>query len=56
MPARFDAAPYDSKQYEARSHDGTRIPYFVVRPKNASGPTPMVLYGYGGFEISQTPF
>ena len=56
MPARFDSAPYESKQYEARSRDGTRIPYFVVRPKNASGPTPMVLYGYGGFEISQTPF
>jgi len=56
MPARFDAAPYESKQYEARSRDGTRIPYFVVRPKSASGPTPMVLYGYGGFEISQTPF
>jgi prolyl oligopeptidase len=56
MPARFDATPYASTQYEARSRDGTRIPYFVVRPKAASGPTPMVLYGYGGFEISQTPF
>jgi prolyl oligopeptidase len=56
LPARFDAAPYESKQYEARSRDGTRIPYFVVRPKSALGPTPMVLYGYGGFEISQTPF
>lgn len=55
-PARFDAAPYAASQYEAVSKDGTRIPYFVVRAKNASGPGPMLLYGYGGFEISQTPF
>jgi prolyl oligopeptidase len=54
-PARFDAAPYASAQYEAISKDGTRIPYFVVRAKDASGPGPMLLYGYGGFEISQTP-
>ena len=55
-PARFDASPYESAQYEAISRDGTKIPYFVVRPKTATGPTPMLLYGYGGFEISQTPF
>lgn len=55
-PARFDAAPYAASQYEAVSKDGTRIPYFVVRAKHASGPGPMLLYGYGGFEISQTPF
>src|SRR5262249_22026060 len=56
LPARFDASPYAENQYEAVSKDGTKIPYFVVRPKNGGGPTPMVLYGYGGFEISQTPF
>jgi len=56
LPARFDATPYQEAQYEAVSKDGTRIPYFVVRPKNATGPAPMLLYGYGGFEISQTPF
>jgi prolyl oligopeptidase len=55
-PARFDATPYAASQYEAVSKDGTPIPYFVVRTKNASGPGPMLLYGYGGFEISQTPF
>jgi len=56
LPARFDATPYQEAQYEAVSKDGTRIPYFVVRAKNATGPAPMLLYGYGGFEISQTPF
>jgi prolyl oligopeptidase len=55
-PARFDASPYVSMQYEAVSRDGTRIPYFVVRARNAPSAGPMLLYGYGGFEISQTPF
>ncbi len=56
LPARFDASPYAETQYEAVSKDGTRVPYFVVRPKSARGATPMLLYGYGGFEISSSPF
>ena len=33
------------------------IPYFVVKPKGfeADGTNPTLLYGYGGFEISQLP-
>ncbi len=56
LPARFDASPYAVAQYEATSADGTRVPYFVVRRKDATGPAPTLLYGYGGFEISQTPW
>jgi prolyl oligopeptidase len=56
LPARFDASPYETVQYEAISKDGTQIPYFVVRASKATGPQPMLLYGYGGFEISMTPF
>jgi prolyl oligopeptidase len=55
LPARFDASNLVSEQFEAVSKDGTRIPYFVTRPKNLSGPAPTVLYGYGGFEVSLTP-
>ncbi len=55
LPPRFDASTHESQQYEATAKDGTKIPSFVVTPKN-SGPTPMVLYGYGGFEISLTPW
>ena len=55
LPARFDAGGLVSEQFEATSKDGTRIPYFVTRPKNLSGPAPTVLYGYGGFEVSLTP-
>ena len=55
LPARFDASGMVTEHFEATSKDGTKIPYFVTRPKNLSGPAPTVLYGYGGFEISLTP-
>jgi prolyl oligopeptidase len=55
LPARFDASNLVTEQFFATSKDGTQIPYFVTRPKDLSGPAPTVLYGYGGFEISETP-
>ncbi len=55
LPARFDASNLVSEQFEAVSKDGTKIPYFVTRPKTLNGPAPTVLYGYGGFEVSLTP-
>jgi prolyl oligopeptidase len=34
-----------------------KIPYFVVRPKDAplDGSTPTVMFGYGGFQVSYPP-
>ena len=57
MPAFFDAAGITTEQLEATSKDGTKIPYFVVRPKGAKtdGTAPTLLYGYGGFEVSELP-
>ena len=55
LPARFDASNLTTEQFEATSKDGTKIPYFVTRAKNFAGPAPTVLYGYGGFEVSETP-
>ncbi|WP_217569002.1 prolyl oligopeptidase family protein [Mesorhizobium sp. GbtcB19] len=55
QPARFDASPYVSEQFEARSKDGTMIPYFVVRRRGQKGPVPALLYGYGGFEVPLLP-
>ncbi len=57
-PAFFDASGLRAEQRFARSKDGTRVPYFVIWPKGAQadGKNPTLLYGYGGFEVSLTPF
>ncbi|PBJ82892.1 S9 family peptidase [Lysobacteraceae bacterium NML93-0399] len=57
MPAFFDASTHEVEQHFATSKDGTRVPYFLVRPKDMQldGSNPTLLYGYGGFEISLTP-
>ncbi len=40
----------------ATSRDGTRVPMFVLsRAGDPPGPRPTVLYGYGGFNVNQTP-
>jgi prolyl oligopeptidase len=56
-PEFFDTTGVTVDQYEAVSKDGTRIPYFIVMPRDyqASGKNPTLLYGYGGFEISMKP-
>ena len=54
-PAFFDAATVGVTQHFATSPDGTRIPYFLVRPHDVTGPGPTLLGGYGGFEQSMTP-
>jgi prolyl oligopeptidase len=54
-PARFDASGLGITQNFATSADGTKVPYFVVGPKDGqSGPAPTLVGGYGGFEISNT--
>jgi prolyl oligopeptidase len=57
MPARFDASRHVVEQFEATSKDGTKVPYFVVRPKalKLDGNAPTLLYAYGGFQVSMTP-
>ena len=57
MPTFFDASKHVVEQHFATSEDGTRVPYFLVRPKDLvlDGSNPTLLYGYGGFEISLTP-
>ena len=54
---KFDASTHLVEQREATSKDGTRIPYFIVRPKTLKydGRAPTILYAYGGFEVSLTP-
>ncbi len=56
-PSFFDATTNEVHQYFATSKDGTRVPYFVIAPKQMKldGSNPTILYGYGGFEISLQP-
>ena len=51
------AAHHVVEQLEAVSRDGTRIPYFLIRPRamRYDGSTPTLLYGYGGFQVSELP-
>jgi prolyl oligopeptidase len=51
----FNPDDYSVEQRFYASRDGTRVPMFVVKKKNVTGPAPTLLYGYGGFDISLTP-
>ncbi|MGD9642595.1 MAG: prolyl oligopeptidase family protein [Elusimicrobiales bacterium] len=57
QPAFFEAKDLEVAQYFAVSRDGTKVPYFLVSPKNMKldGDTPTLLYGYGGFEVPMYP-
>ncbi len=53
----FDPAPYVTEQIFATSKDGTKVPVFVTHRKDIplDGSTPTLMYGYGGFDIDETP-
>ena len=53
----FNSDDYVVKQVFYKSADGTRVPMFIAHHKDfePNGNTPTMLYGYGGFNISQTP-
>ena len=57
-PAFFDAKKYDVQQHFVNSKDGTRVPYFVIAPKDLKldGSNPTLLTGYGGFEVAEKPY
>jgi prolyl oligopeptidase len=53
----IDPAPYVVDQVWFPSKDGTKVPMFIVH-KNVvqkNGENPVLLYGYGGFDVSLTP-
>jgi prolyl oligopeptidase len=54
----FDPAKYETKQVFYNSKDGTRVPMFLTYKKGLKldGQNPTMLYAYGGFDISLTPY
>ena len=55
-PQRFDPNMVTVSQAWATSRDGTKVPYFLVRPRGAKGAIPTILYSYGGYELSLNPW
>lgn len=54
-PSLFDATGVEVSQHFATSEDGTSVPYFQVRKVDSPLPSPTLLYGYGGFDVSLLP-
>jgi len=54
---KFNPDDYATEQVFYRSADGTRIPMFISYKKGMkrNGQNPTYLFGYGGFDISETP-
>ena len=53
----FDFSAYVTEQIFYPSRDGTRVPMFIVRRRDLplDGANPTILYGYGGFNVSELP-
>ncbi len=58
LPMAFDTTGLQAQQFFATSTDGTAVPYFIIGRKDMKldGSNPTLLYGYGGFRSSETPF
>jgi prolyl oligopeptidase len=54
---KVEGGAYETTQVFFPSQDGTRVSMFLVHQKGLAkdGRRPTLLYGYGGFNISQTP-
>src|SRR5579864_2259786 len=54
----FDPTQFETTQVFYHSKDGTRVPMFLTYKKGVKldGQNPVLLYAYGGFDISLSPF
>ncbi|QUD88763.1 prolyl oligopeptidase family serine peptidase [Phenylobacterium montanum] len=56
-PSPIDFSDIEVIRAEATSADGTKVPLSIIRRKGQpqNGKAPALLYGYGGFGLSQSP-
>jgi prolyl oligopeptidase len=54
----FDPTRFQTTQVRYASKDGTQVPMFITHRRDLAldGTNPTLLYGYGGFNVSLTPF
>jgi prolyl oligopeptidase len=54
---KFNPQEYESRQLFYTSKDGTKVPMIITYKKGMqqNGKNPLMLYAYGGFNISMTP-
>ena len=54
----FNPDEYETAQVFYKSKDGTQVPMFITHKKGLQldGNNPTILYGYGGFNVSLTPY
>ena len=54
----FDPSRFETERVFYKSKDGTRVPMFITRKRDIprNGQNPAMLYAYGGFSASETPY
>ena len=54
----FDPAAYETREVFYPSKDGTKVPMFITSKRGLvlDGSAKALLYGYGGFNVSMTPY
>lgn len=57
VSAQFDASAFVTEQWQAKSADGTLVPYFITYRKDLrfDGDTPTLVHGYGAAGASLSP-
>ncbi|MFX0126442.1 MAG: hypothetical protein ACFFAE_22685, partial [Candidatus Hodarchaeota archaeon] len=56
MDLNLDLTKYEITEEWYQSQDGTRVHMFIIHSSQLAGDNPTILYGYGGFNVSMTPF
>lgn len=52
----YDPGDYESRRDFAKAADGTSIPISIVARKGTPYPAPLLLYGYGSYELATDPW